>query len=81
MGCVFGRLDATNLLYSRAMLLFSAAFLWPIIRTVRNEFSNFIKPAIFILILLGCWRLGAKYILQLRAYKMKPHASEPSAEP
>ena len=37
------------------MLIFAGALLWPFIRTVRNDFSNFVKPLGFIVIILLIW--------------------------
>jgi oligosaccharide repeat unit polymerase len=69
LGSLLARLDIKNLLLSPNLLVFSSAMVWPLIRTVRNDFSNFIKPTIFTGLILLLWRLIAKYCLDIRCYK------------
>ena len=57
LGFLLGRLDGVNLLEHPKLLIFACAMFWPLVRTVRNDFSNFIKPAIFMFIIICIWRL------------------------
>lgn len=57
LGYIIGRLDSINLLLNPIVLLLSAAILWPLIRAIRNDFSTFLKPASFILIVFLLWKL------------------------
>ena len=57
LGYLLGRLDLINLLEHPAMLVFAAAILWRLVQTVRDDFGNFIKPMIFIYIILLLWRM------------------------
>ena len=56
LGYLLGRLDQINLLAHPGLLLFSAAMLWHLVQTVRDNFGNFIKPVIFTYIILFFWR-------------------------
>lgn len=64
IGYCLGRLDDSYLLDKPNLLLFICAMFWFLIRTVRNDFSNFIKPAIFILIILTIWRMSACILIK-----------------
>ncbi len=55
LGYGLGRLDSIPIYQSPYILIFSTSMLWPLIRTVRNDSSNFFKPMIFILIILSVW--------------------------
>jgi oligosaccharide repeat unit polymerase len=57
LGFLLGRLDQVDLLSHPNWLLFSSALLWHLMRTVRDDFTTFTKPAIFTLIFLVAWRL------------------------
>ena len=57
LGFLLGRLDAINLLAHPKWIIFSTAILWPLMRTVRDDFANFVKPAVFVLIILLIWRV------------------------
>jgi hypothetical protein len=58
LGFLLGRLDSIALLHHPHLLVFAAATLWTLGRTVRNDFTSFVKPAIFMLIILLIWRLA-----------------------
>jgi len=60
LGYLFGQAERRSLIYYPYLLLFLCAMYWPLVRTVRNEFSNFLKPAIFILIILIVWNIALK---------------------
>lgn len=57
LGYLLGRLDQVNLLERPGLLIFSSAILWHLIQTVRDDFSNFLKPMLFTYVFLFCWRL------------------------
>ena len=60
LGFLFGRLDMLNLVAHPYIFLMVATIFWPFIRTVRNDFGNFSKPAGFILIIILIWNLSLK---------------------
>lgn len=60
LGFLFGRLDMLNLVAHPYIFLMTATIFWPFIRTVRNDFGNFSKPAGFILIIILIWNLSLK---------------------
>jgi oligosaccharide repeat unit polymerase len=62
LGYFLGRLDGINLLEHPKILVFSCSMLGPLIGTVRGDFGNFVKPAIFITIILGIWRILIRII-------------------
>jgi oligosaccharide repeat unit polymerase len=57
IGYLLIRLDKTDLLYNRYAYIFAAAMIWPLMRTVRNDFSNFLKPLGFLILILITWNL------------------------
>jgi oligosaccharide repeat unit polymerase len=57
LGFFFGKLEAIDLVHHPAWLFFCCALLWHLTRTVRDDFGNFTKPVIFILIILAIWRV------------------------
>jgi hypothetical protein len=69
-GILFARLDSLNLLYHPYLLIFAGAMLWPLIRTVRNDATNFVKPAGFLLISLLIWAVITKLIPVIRPGKL-----------
>lgn len=56
LGYLLGRLDNVNLLYNPTTLLLSSAISWPLIKSIRNDISTFMKPACFILISIFLWK-------------------------
>lgn len=62
LGFLFGRLDMMDLITHPYLFLLMATIFWPFIRTVRNDFSNFTKPAGFILIIVLIWNISLKII-------------------
>ena len=60
LGFFFGRLDQVDLASHPGCLLFAAAFLWHLVRTVRDDFANFTKPAVFTLLFIIVWRLAMR---------------------
>lgn len=62
LGYVLGRLDQVNLLERPGLLIFASAILWHLIQTVRDDFSNFLKPMLFTYVFLICWRLMIRSI-------------------
>ncbi len=69
LGFLLGRLDGADLTGKPALLIFSGAMLWHLTLTVRDDFSNFIKPSIFILIILIIWRLFANVLMPIRSHE------------
>lgn len=63
IGFMLGRFDtrllATNIFY----LLFAICFYMQLLPIVRNDFSNFIKPSVFMIIILTIWWLGSASFL------------------
>ncbi len=57
LGFLLCRLDYVNLRVSRGTLIFSAAMLWPLMKTVRNSFVVFIKPLGLIVAVIILWRI------------------------
>ena len=78
LGWLLGRLDSTNLLLHPKLMIFSGAMLWPLIRTVRNDAGNFIKPLVFMALILLIWKVGSK-LLPLFEPKKIHVDSEPPA--
>ena len=62
LGYLLGRLDQVNLLERPGVLIFTSAILWHLIQTVRDDFSNFLKPMLFTYVFLMCWRLMMRMI-------------------
>ena len=62
LGYLLGRLDQVNLLERPGLLVFASAILWHLIQTVRDDFSNFIKPMLFTYVFLLCWRLMTRIL-------------------
>ena len=60
LGYLLGKLDQKPIGVSYKVLIFAAAILWPLMRTVRDDLNNFIKPAVFTLIILLVWYLGSR---------------------
>jgi len=55
-GIALARLDGLDLLARPVALLLVAATMFHFVRTVRNEFSNFAKPFVFMLVIFLIWR-------------------------
>lgn len=66
MGALLGLFDHKTLILHPKLLLFMGAMYWPLIRTVRNDFSNFIKPFTFMLVILLLWWIFSKLVLGKR---------------
>ncbi|MEQ1637426.1 MAG: O-antigen polysaccharide polymerase Wzy [Methylococcales bacterium] len=66
LGYGLGKLDSIPLFQSPFILIFSASMLWPLIRTVRNDSSNFFKPFIFTLLILAAWWIFSKIFFRKR---------------
>ena len=58
LGYVLARLDRIDVATHPYAFLFCAAFSWHLIRTVRDDFSNFTKPALFTVLILAAWRFA-----------------------
>ena len=62
LGFVLMRFDKIDILYNRYAFIFAAAMIWPLMRTVRNDFSNFLKPLGFAILILIIWNLAIKLL-------------------
>lgn len=67
LGYLLGRLDQINLLEHPITLVFATAILWRLAQTVRDDFGNFIKPMVFICIMLLLWRVVLRVLGRLPA--------------
>jgi oligosaccharide repeat unit polymerase len=56
-GWLIGKIDKWDLGIKPNAIFFAAAMYWPLMRSVRNDFATFVKPAIFLLLLVCIWRL------------------------
>ena len=56
LGFCFARMDSAALLQRPRLLVFCCTMLWPLISTVRQDIGSFIKPAVFVLIIVCAWR-------------------------
>jgi oligosaccharide repeat unit polymerase len=64
LGYALGKLDSLPLFQSPYWFIFSAAMLWPLIRTVRNDSTNFFKPVVFIFFILVAWWLFSRMVFR-----------------
>lgn len=80
LGYLLGRLDQVNLLEHPGLLIFSSAILWHLIQTVRDDFSNFLKPMLFTYVFLMCWRLMTRPLSGTAAVA-PPHPDLDGIEP
>ncbi len=62
LGFLLGRLEMLNLLEHPNLLVFSAVMYWHLARTVRDDFGNFLKPAIFALVVILIWRISTRFL-------------------
>jgi len=58
IGYALGRIDAIPLLNHPKLLTFAGVMLWPLMKSVRNDLGVFIKPVVFMLIILIMWRFA-----------------------
>jgi len=71
LGFIIGKLDSISLLHRPTVLLLSAAIMWPLIKGVRNDFTTFLKPASFILIVFLIWKLSTFWKKYKASKKLK----------
>jgi hypothetical protein len=62
LGWGLGKSDQIDLRLHPNLIIAAGTLYWPFVKTVRNDISNFIKPAIFTIICIIIWRLGTKVI-------------------
>ena len=74
LGFLLGRLDQKDLFSHPNWLVLASAMIWPLAKSVRNDFGVFIKPVIFMLLVIILWRLcirllpmGAPYTKTVRS--------------
>lgn len=77
LGYFLGRLDQINLLEHPVALIFSTAILWRLVQTVRDDLGNFIKPMVFICIILVCWRIALRIFMNLSPKLVHPPQVQP----
>lgn len=58
LGFILARLDLKVIICHPYLYLFSAAIFWHLLKTVRNDYSNFTKPLGFIIVVLIIWNIG-----------------------
>jgi len=66
LGFILFRFDNKEINYHPYIYLFAGAIYWTFIRTVRNDFRNFMKPMAFLIIILliynfFLWAIGKKF--------------------
>ncbi|MHB8453964.1 MAG: O-antigen polysaccharide polymerase Wzy [Acidiferrobacterales bacterium] len=64
LGFILGKLDSANLRARPNLMVLATITVWPLLPLVRNDFGNFTKPVIFMLIILGIWRFSTSFITQ-----------------
>ena len=62
LGYFMARIDLLDLFIHPYMFVFCGSILWFLVRTVRNDFANFLKPLGFIIIILIIWHVGLRLI-------------------
>jgi hypothetical protein len=66
LGFYFSRLETAMLLLRPHLLVYCTTMTWFLITTVRNDMSNFIRPAVFTLIIICTWRMIRKLFAATR---------------
>lgn len=74
MGVFLGRLDHRVITYNPYIFIFCMTMLWPLLRTVRNDFANFLKPFMFNLIILIIFWTVSSIFLNRKFPKPGKHA-------
>lgn len=62
LGVLLGKVDCTPVVMSRKWLVFVATIYWHLLPTVRNDFSVFVKPAVFTLIVIFIWLVVRRFL-------------------
>jgi len=75
LGMLLGKFDSTNMNNSANALIFAGALYWPFVQTVRNDFVNFVKPLVFITLILFAWRLARGIFMVF--YRKRDHDLSP----
>jgi hypothetical protein len=66
LGFYFSRLEVARLLERPGLLVYCSTIVWLLITTVRQESSNFIRPAVFVFIIIFAWRIARRLFLVAR---------------
>jgi oligosaccharide repeat unit polymerase len=66
LGFALGLLDRIDLRLHPNLIIAAGALYWPLVKTVRNDISNFVKPAVFTLICILIWRVSTKIVFSFR---------------
>ncbi|MBW7881854.1 MAG: O-antigen polysaccharide polymerase Wzy [Caldilineaceae bacterium] len=72
LGFFLGKFERVTLPLQPYWLLFAAVIYWHLLPTVRNDYSVFLKPAAFTLIILGIWKLVGRIIGSTRSTTQQP---------
>lgn len=78
LGFIFARVEQINFSISPILILVTVACTWPLIKTVRNEFATFIKPASFTLIIMFFWHLIIRFQIKKGAILIRKQLNMPS---
>jgi len=62
LGYFMARLDSLDLFVHPFLFVFCGSILWFLVRTVRNDFANFLKPLGFMIIILIIWHISLRFI-------------------
>lgn len=62
LGAFLGKFERVTLPLHSNWLIFAVAIYWHLLPTVRNDYSVFLKPAAFLLIILGIWKLVGRFL-------------------
>lgn len=75
LGFIFARVEQINFSISPILILVTVACTWPLIKTVRNEFATFIKPASFTLIIMFFWHMIIRFQIKKGDLSMRKKLS------
>lgn len=66
IGYLLSRLDHVRLYESSMLLTLATVIIWPLMKTVRNDFGSFVKPVSLILWTLLIWGIGTYFLKRCR---------------
>lgn len=69
-GIALGYWDRIDAVRSRWSVVIIAVVAWPLIKSIRNDFSSFIKPVLFMSIVIISWFFIEKFLLKKRLRKL-----------
>lgn len=62
LGMFLCNFDRKDIRYNPRWFIFASCFYWYLVVTVRNDFGNFFKPAIFLIIIMLAWKYFSKFL-------------------